>query len=454
MAPPDTLSGSSKPGLRLDTLPPEILNQIFGDLLKITDDHCHRAGITDVEPTSTENRPQRIETSILLANRSIGKAGRRYLYIDNRLVIVSYNVSSLSDSIRPNIRRYITKGHLQNFKHHILDFSFRIDSPPGPHERYYAGMFMFRECDLRPFLSRLQGLAHVTHSGHIYLLPAPSLSSGTSPLRYKLRVPGIRWSTHIIVRETPLSRHDMSQNDKSASEIRLLRHFDALAGVLKKAKVSGVQAESLRLAAFADLSARIVSVEAMGWSFLQTLLKWETSCAELFNHSPPPALLLESYSLLFSLTLHNHLTFERPGLPSTAPQPVVDADVIHTWQFGVRVLELDICISSIGLKMHEIERGLIPIQTIEVLLEHCMSAATSAMKDFFPPQLLARALHLLAVMAGHVDAENRDSVQIHTLAMAVELTPGDQMLRTDLRKVVDHMDGKVCIDIHSGNTFC
>ena len=66
----------------------EILDHIFGNLLKITDDHCHRAGITDVKPTSATHRPERIETSILLVNRGTATAGRRYLYTDNRLVIM------------------------------------------------------------------------------------------------------------------------------------------------------------------------------------------------------------------------------------------------------------------------------------------------------------------------------------------------------------------------------
>ena len=34
----------------LDTLPNEVLDHIFENLLKVTDEHCHYAGLTDREP--------------------------------------------------------------------------------------------------------------------------------------------------------------------------------------------------------------------------------------------------------------------------------------------------------------------------------------------------------------------------------------------------------------------
>ena len=33
----------------LDTLPNEVLDHIFDDLLRVTDEHCHHAGLTDTE---------------------------------------------------------------------------------------------------------------------------------------------------------------------------------------------------------------------------------------------------------------------------------------------------------------------------------------------------------------------------------------------------------------------
>jgi len=212
-------NGLAKPGPTLETLPPEILDQIFGNLLKITDDHCHRAGITDIEKkkevtptkaqqtkkgkkakdtagkvaTSTTPHNLPIHTEILLVNRFLSEAGRRYLYMDNRLVMISYSVASLHiDVLRSIINRFITTKHLRSFKLHILDFTFRLDLTRGMVPKAHTGTYLLRECDLRPFLNRLQALSYNMHADHIYLLP--SLSNGLEPTltRYKLRTPNVQ----------------------------------------------------------------------------------------------------------------------------------------------------------------------------------------------------------------------------------------------------------------------
>jgi len=45
-------------GANLDTLPADVLYHIFDDLLKVTEKHCHIAGVTDQgEPTVIISMP-------------------------------------------------------------------------------------------------------------------------------------------------------------------------------------------------------------------------------------------------------------------------------------------------------------------------------------------------------------------------------------------------------------
>jgi len=231
----------------------------------------------------------------------------------------------------------------------------------------------------------------------------------------------------MTVCEKPLSCQDMSPKDRLASEIRLLQHFESMAGTRGKIEVIVVQAESLRLTAFADINARIVSVGAMRWRFLQALLDCESSCAELFSPSPPSEFFWDSYRLLNSFLLHNphiNTTLASAGAlgPATAPDPVVDADIVNTWQFRILVMRLDLSITLAGLTMRQLGTDVMAPESLVAVL--IMSIAHSAIKDCIPPQLMARALHLMGVLAGHNKELRRGSAQLNIFhkAFSVLLT--------------------------------
>jgi len=233
--------------------------------------------------------------------------------------------------------------------------------------------------------------------------------------------------------------------------MRLLQQFDDLGGLRGKLEVVGVQAEHLWHAASSRMNARIVSVDAMGWRFLHALLAWEDSLAQLIDHSTflepfmsPPS-LLESYRLILATLAHNHFTNNTEDAPAVEPDPTLDAAIVNTWQFGVRVLELDLCITHIGLVMSGNQNpGILAVHDLTELLSTVMSLTSCSVQDYFPPQQMARALHIMAVMTGHNREQNQTEVQLRILWHALKLTPGEMMIIGDLKRVVEHKEGRVC----------
>ncbi|GAB7338306.1 hypothetical protein MBLNU457_4620t2 [Dothideomycetes sp. NU457] len=473
---------ANKRGPTLDTLPAEILDQIFGNLLKITDHHCYRAGTTDGEKkkpakgkrtntakntqdtagkvaTSTSLPILPIHTAILLVNRCLSEAGRRYLYTDNRLVLISYSETCSRDLVRDIITSFITTKHLQNFEHHVLDFTFKLEPTVVCQYRVtkiQTGTYLSRECDLRPFLHRLQCFTYGMPADHIYLLSPPSSASEPTSLRYKLRSAEMQWISTITIRETPLSLQYESSEDRRTMEARLLQRFKDLGGFRGKLDVVGAQAQYLWHAVSSRMTARIVSVDAIGWRFLHDLLAWEDALAKLIEHptclkpftmAPP---LEDSYRDLLSIIAHNQLTNDRDGIRAIADPQDLDMANVDTWYFAIRVLQLDVVITHLGLvmsgnpnpgildtdEMTELTATLWPI-TIDC-------DAGGSKRDYFPLQQMAIAMHLMAVMWGHNCERNQIGIQLQMLWQALELEPDDMLIIADLKRVVEHNEGRVC----------
>lgn len=479
----------AKPGSTLDTLPPEILDQIFANLLKITDHHCHRAGTIDGEKkakvtptktkrtttvkkakdtagkitTSTTLQVLPIHTAILLVSRSLSKAGRRYLYTDNHLVMISYSVTCFRDIVRDIITSFITTKHLQNFEHHILDFTLRLEPTPTRQHlitKVQTGSYLMRECDLRPFLHRLQSLSYSMPADLIYLLPGRSRPLEPTSIRYKLRNPNVQWLSTITVRETPQSEHK-SPSDRQTMEIRLLQHFEDLGGFRGKVEVAGAQEEHLWHAVSSRMNARIVSVDAMGWRFLHDLLAWEAALAELLNHATglesfTMAFPLEaSYRLLLSTIALNHFAGSdatSEGEPAVAADPDLDMANVDTWYFAYRVLQLDVVVTHLGLVMAGNQNpGILSTDELTELTGtlYPMTAdldTAGSKRNYFPPEQMARAVHLMAVMWGHAHERNCIWWQLPMLHYALELNPGDMLIIADLERVNEHIEGRVCLE--------
>ena len=82
MASADSSTGSPT-GRTLATLAPELLDLIFDNLLKVTDEHCHITGVTDSADSGARKIRPKIHAAILLANRRLAELGQRYLYGQN-----------------------------------------------------------------------------------------------------------------------------------------------------------------------------------------------------------------------------------------------------------------------------------------------------------------------------------------------------------------------------------
>lgn len=238
-------------------------------------------------------------------------------------------------------------------------------------------------------------------------------------------------------------------------EIRLLQHFKDVGGLRGKLELVGVQAEHLWHTASSRMNARIVSVDAMGWRFLHDLLAWEDSLAEHLDHptyptylkpfTTPPA-LLDSYRLVLATLAHNHFTNNTEDASAIEFDPKCDATILNTWQFAIRVIELDLCITHIGLVMSGNQNpGMLSVLDITELLSTVMSLTSCSVRDYFPPQQMARALHIMAVMTGHNREQNRAKVQLNILWEALKYTPGEMMIIGDLKRVVEHKEGRVSI---------
>ncbi|GAB7340380.1 hypothetical protein MBLNU457_6823t1 [Dothideomycetes sp. NU457] len=425
-------------GRTLATLAPELLDLIFANLLKVTDDHCHITGVTDSADSGARKLRPKLHTAILLANRRLAELGRRYLYGQNSFVVVRYDLSNGHQLIRRLLVRYVAKKRIDDFKHHVLKYSFGVKNERPDGMPSQAGRLLLREEDLEPFLRKLQVLVFANPADLVYLIP-PSWPTGRLDARYI--PPAVKWLTSIVVNETPFH----TQNNKS--DERLLKHFQFLGGTRGPISVKGVS-EDLQKSVSAHLTTRFAFVESMGWSLLYSLRTYEDAAGDLFDLGEPlPLVIREAYSFLLQFATENRLTNPNGSSPGFAPTPGqgtpelgrIQPEVVDTWQCGVHLLTIDLLLTNIAFviaaKTHAERRLMGPLtQHLILYLERPLHLFGKKQEIQLPAEQAARVYHTIVIVRGFDPLLNETLLeeQEQGLKMALELEKDDPGLLADL----------------------
>jgi len=446
-------SGESPHGRTLATLAPELIDLIFSNLLKVTDEHCHITGVTDSAESGDRKIRPKIHTAILLANRRLAKLGRRYLYGENSFVIVRYEFPNGHQLIRKLLVRYVAKKHINDFQHHVLKYSFAIKEERPSGRPTQAGRLLLRESDLEPFLRKLQVLVFANPADLVYLIP-PSWPTGRLGTKYI--PPAVKWLTSIVVNET-----SFHVKDKQSDE-RLLKHFQVLGGTRGVIVVKGVS-EDLQESASAHLTTRFAFVEPMGWTLLHSLRTYEDAAGDIFDLGEPlPLVLREAYSFLLQLATENRLTNPNGPSPAFAPTPGqgtpelarINPDILDTWQCGVQLLTIDLLLTNIALvmsaKSYNGSRLMAPLtQQLILYLDWPLHIFGKKQEIGLPAEQAARAYHTIVIVRGFDPLLNGALLaeQEQGLKMALDLMKDDPQLLADLAIVRKCMRNPVSLTI-------
>jgi len=399
-------------------------------------------GLTVVIPISLSKskqltdlyKPPPLHASILRVNRQLSATGRRYLYTANRFVLVHVDILGPQDLGEKLLTKYVSKTHLDDFKHHVLEFHCKAEVTASfKGLTHWVGSYLLREQDLHLFLIKLQGLTFVLRADQVYLLPAAPSPMPETPVRFKLRAPVVDWSLVIdIPSQRPFDRNGLSILDQTALHESLLREFKSLAGTTCQVIMNG--AASQHVESCNHLNARIVSTDAMGVHLMQVLNEWEQSLADLLPSAHKMPYVQHAYRLLLDVATHNSLTTNGPG--ETAIVPVFGPgsfEAPDTWELAVRVICLDLFLTCINIEMH----AWLEDTNSCLLLGDVVLAMRSFAQGFKPPaeDLCARVYHALAVLPGPMNPLTNDSQEL-MLHSALMWTPDDLLLQADLEVVL------------------
>ncbi|KAG9516178.1 hypothetical protein KCU93_g9230, partial [Aureobasidium melanogenum] len=436
---------SEHPKLTLETLPPEIKNEIFSHLLL-------GAKVKYSTNGSWPGHRYKFDTTIMRVNKQLKQDAETYLHGQNDFALISSKFFAFEIDRKRFLPTVATAKAARSFKGPSIEATItHVETPlcvccnPEKHkDKDRATHALFLVADLEHLIRELRLTFHMWPSKPIYVISETSVS----PVEH---IPvNVDTQVKIVWKVNPSPRQDLTVAERRARQTRLLAPLDFPTGRGKKISVVGVDKDIARTVTEQDMP-RILSIDAVGWD-LYHLLKAQKKHLDstLSQGSPSLASLIHSYTDLAcagwqldiighwryaSVTRHVCIHGRMVSLCLMPWDELDDEDyeakIADSWQLAVVSLVLDclFTVARLGLEEKTFDHLKDCIDTILHMIAYTFRPHTAPF--LFPDRFRALLGHWEAWYTIHENltrdprGQNRYARGIETLEAARKLIPAE-----------------------------
>lgn len=353
---------SNRAKLTLETLPPEIKNEIFSHLL-------FAANVKYSTNGSWPGNKYKFSTTIMRVCKQMNQDATAYLHSQNEFALVSSKFFTFAIDRRRFLPAVATGKAARTFKSpaieatitHVGDTFCACCNPEKHKDKDRATHALLLVADLEHLTRELRLTYHMWPSEPIYIMSEYNATPvGHIPVNVDTQIT-------VVWKVNPPHRQDLTVAERRARQIRLLNPLDFPTGCGKKISVVGVDKDIARKVTEQDMP-RILSVDAVGRDLYNLLKAQKIHFDTLLSKEDSPCLhsLIHSYTDLAcagwpldiigywrNATVTNHINMHGTmiSLCLMSLQKLDDedyqAEVTDSWQMAVLCLVLD-CLFTIA----------------------------------------------------------------------------------------------------------
>jgi hypothetical protein len=284
-------SESNHVKLILETLPPEIKNEIFSHFLLA-------AKVKYSTDGSWPGNKYKFDTTIMRVNKQMKQDATTYLFSQNEFVLISSKFFAFEIDRKRFLPTVATGKAARAFKGPVIEATItHVDvtlcsccNPQKHKAKDRVTHALFLVADLEHLMRELRLTYHVWPSKPIYIMS----ESDVSPVKH---IPvNVDTQIKVVWKIHPSHRQDLTVAERRARQTRLLAPLDFPTGNGKRISVIGVD-KDISCKVTDRKMPRILSIDAVGWD-LYNLLKAQKRHVDNILSQDPPSLshLIQSYT--------------------------------------------------------------------------------------------------------------------------------------------------------------
>ncbi|KAI4755367.1 hypothetical protein E4T52_08287 [Aureobasidium sp. EXF-3400] len=294
----DTLTGvdqsteSNSVKLTLETLPPEIKNEIFSHLLLAAKVKYSTNG-------SWPGHKYKFSTTIMRVSKQMKQDATAYLHGQNEFALISSKFFAFAIDRRRFLPAVATGKAARTFKSpaieatitHVGETLCMCCNPEKHKDKDRATHALFLVADLEHLVRELRLTYHMWSSKPIYIMS----EFNATPVEH---IPvNVDTQIKVVWKVNPPHRQDLTVPERRARQIRLLNPLDFATGCGKKISVVGVDKDIARKVTEEDMP-RILSLDAVGRDLYKLLKAQKMHLDTLLSQEDSPCLhsLIHSYT--------------------------------------------------------------------------------------------------------------------------------------------------------------
>ncbi|KAI4731343.1 hypothetical protein E4T49_00954 [Aureobasidium sp. EXF-10728] len=272
-------SPDSEPAkLTLETLPPEIKDEIFSHLLL-------GAKVKYSTNGAWPGFKYKFHTTIMRVSKQMKRHATVYLHSQNEFALISSKFFAFEIDRRRYLPTVATGKAARTFKNPAVEATITHAGPSlcacctnGTHRaRDRATHALFLLADLEHLMRELRLTYHMWPSKPIYIISGPR----DSPVEH---VPvNVDTQIKLVWKVHPAHRQDLNVEERRARQTRLLAPLDFPTGSGKKVSVLGVDKDIARRVTDHHMP-RILSVDAVGWDLYNLLKSQKKHLDQTLSH--------------------------------------------------------------------------------------------------------------------------------------------------------------------------
>ena len=293
----DTPNGNDQPAesngvkLTLETLPPEIKNEIFSHLLLAAKVKYSTNG-------KWPGSKYKFDTTIMRVSKQMKQDATAYLHSQNEFALISSKFFAFEVDKRRFLPNVATGKAARTFKSPAIEATIThvgtticaCCNPKKHNSKDRVTHALFLVANLEHLVRELRLTFHIWPSKPIYIIS----KSDESPVQH---IPvNVDTQVKIVWKVNPSHRQDLNVAERRARQTRLLAPLDFPTGSGKQISVIGVDKDISRKVTEKHMP-RILSIDAVGWD-LYNLLKAQKGHLDNVLSQNPPSLsrLMDSYT--------------------------------------------------------------------------------------------------------------------------------------------------------------
>lgn len=428
--------------LTLETLPPEIKNEIFSHLLL-------GAKVKYSTNGSWPGYRYKFDTTIMRVNKQMKQDAETYLHAQNEFALISSKFFAFEIDRKRFLPTVATAKAARSFKSPSIEATItHIGTPlcvccnPAKHcDKDRATHALFLVADIEHMIRELRLKFHMWPSKPIYIIS----ETDESPIEH---IPvNVDTQVKIVWKVNPSQRQDLTLAERRARQTRLLAPLDFPTGSGKKISVVGVDKDIARKVTDQPMP-RILSIDAVGWDLFHLLKAQKKHLDSVLSQgSPSLADLIDSYTDLacagWQLNIIGHWRYAsvtrhvcihgRMVSMCLMPWDELDdedyeAKITDSWQLAVLSLVLDCLFTVARLGLEETFEHL--KECVDTILHVVATTFRPHMPHLVPARFRALLGHWEAWYAAHdtfqlPTAQDRYARGIETLEAARKLVPAE-----------------------------